>query len=255
MHALAAAGCAIIAGILAACGERDAPSPAVPPTALASAAQSPIWFICDGIDAPLLAVATRVGARVEIGRLDKMSGAEGARETYTVSTTEGAAGSVYTTLSRDGAEAAGVRAINTGVLENPGSAYTELVSTVTIDGETTSCRWLARTRVLGFTARRSFVINEDADGDLIYTTYDFADAANQEPIALSENQRSTPFSVEVRAGEERLSGNGAEFRFARAEYAYVVMLPRSGEGQVTVLRDGEAIQTEPIIAYQIGNAG
>src|SRR6185436_20100374 len=116
-------------------------------------------------------------------------------------------------------------------------------------------RWLPRTRVAGFTGRRSFVIHEDADGDLIYTTFDFANAATQ-PIDQSDNGRSTAFSVEARDGREQLRADSAEFSFnGRGVFSYRIDLSlAAGTGTLKVLRNGAEVQSEPLTAFLVGQA-
>lgn len=237
--------------LLAACGpapQRSAETPALPP-----AAAGP-WFICDGVDAPALLVFERDGDQVRVAEYDKPNGAITARHEFTVGAEEGAAGSVYTTLLRDGAEAGAVRALNPGMLETPGAAYTAPISSVRIGERTVSCRWLPRTRLMGFTGRRSIVVSEDADGDLIYASYDFATAAQARPIELSDNARTTAFSLEARDGAETVDANGARFQFqADVETEIVVTRARDGTGRVEVRRHGpQPLQSEQLIAAQLG---
>jgi hypothetical protein len=140
------------------------------------------------------------------------------------------------------------------MLETPGAAYTLPFTSVRLGEREISCRWMPRTRVFGFTGRRSFVVHEDQDGDLIYTTYDFPAAAQAQQIELSENGRSTTFSVEVRGGEEQMSPNGVTYRFAGdSGYAYIVTLNRDGTGQLDVTREAAEVQSEPLIAYLQGD--
>lgn len=243
---------AVIAALaLGACGRPDAPPPLPEPVQVAA----PPWFICDGIDAPALLVFEREGETVHVSEYDKPNGAIVARTDYTAGAAEGAAGSTYTTLLADGVEAGAVRQINPGMLEAPGAAYTPPYTSVQLGERTISCRWLPRTRVFGFTGRRSFVVHEDASGDLIYTTYDFAAAATTTPIELSENARTTAFSVEVRDGAEDVRPDGADFRFiGRDGYAYLVAIGRDGTGRLDVQRTGETVQSEPLVAFQEGAA-
>lgn len=234
----------------AACGQPQQPPAAseAPPEATS------IWFICDVIDAPVLFVLEREGGVVRIAEYDKPNGAIVDRTEYSAAAVEGAAGSLYTTLQRAGAEAGVVRQVNPGMLETPGAAYTAPFMSVRLGDREASCRWLPRTRVMGFTGRRSFVVHEDADGDLIYTSYDFVHAAQSRPVELSENGRTTTFSTEVRGGSENVSAQGAEFRFEADDgYSYLVTL-RHGEGSLRVLRDGAQLQEEPLIAFQQGAA-
>ncbi len=236
---------------VAACGRPEEPPP-LPETT--QAVQTP-WFICDGIDAPTLLLFHRDDETVRVAEYDKPNGALLDRYEYTLSEPEGAAGSVIYALQRDGADAGYARHVNPGMLEAPASAYTTPFTSVQLDEHTLSCRWLPRTRVLGFTGRRSFVVHEDADGDLIYTTYDFASAAQAQRIELSENGRTTTFSAEVRGGDEMMSPNGVSYRFAADDgIAYVLTLNRDGTGQLDVMRNGESVQSEPLTAYVQGSA-
>lgn len=240
---------------LAACGQTE-PPPTLPQaeTATAHAAPAP-WFICDAIDAPMVLVFQRDGDTVEVAQYDKPSGALAGRTSYGLGPGEGAAGSVYTALQQSGADVGHVREVNAGVIERPASAYTPLYASVRLGGREIACRWMPRTRVLGFTGRRSFVVHEDRDGDLIYTTYDFTAASAAQPIELSENGRSTTFSVEVRDGAETVSANGAEYRFnGQNGFSYVVSLDSAGAGRLDVLRNGATVQSEPLVAFVQGDA-
>lgn len=239
--------------LLAACGprpEQTAEAPGAP------AAVDHTWFICDAIDAPALFVFEREGDAVRVAEYDKPNGAIVTRHEFTAGAEEGAAGSVYTSLLRDGADAGAVRALNPGVLETPGAAFTTPISSVRLGDRTVSCRWLPRTRLMGFTGRRTIVVHEDADGDLIYTSYDFASAASAAAIELSDNARTTAFSLEVRGGEETLNADGVAFQFqADSETEIIVTEMRAAGGEVEVRRHGpNPTQTEQLIAAQTGEA-
>lgn len=211
------------------------------------------WFICDGVDAPSLFVIERDGDMIRLSEYEKPSGAIVIREDYAIGEQEGAAGSVYTRLLLSGVDAGAVRETNPSTLQTPGAAYTPRITEVRLDARAVTCRWLPRTRFFGVTGRRSFVVHEDADGDLIYTTFDFTAFPNS-PIELSENGVSTPFSVEARNGEEVVSANGVVFRFQGADgYAYVVAARRDGGGELNVTRNGETVQTEELVAFQLGD--
>ena len=240
--------------MLAACGQAEPPPP-LPQAQTATADAVPPWFICDAIDAPMVLVFQRDGETVEVAQYDKPNGALAQRTSYGLGAGEGAAGSVYTALQQNGVDVGHVREVNTGVIENPASAYTPLYTSVRLGERDIACRWMPRTRVLGFTGRRSFVVHEDRDGDLIYTTYDFTAASSAQPIELSENGRSTTFSVEVRDGAETVSANGAEYRFSGQNgFSYVVSLDSAGAGRLDVLRNGATVQSEPLVAFVQGDA-
>jgi hypothetical protein len=213
------------------------------------------WFICDAINAPVLLVFERDGNTARVAQYDKPNGALIQRTEYQIGDSEGAAGSIYTALSQNGVEAGHVRQINSGMLETPGAAYTPVFSSVRLGERDMSCRWLPRTRLIGFTGRRTIVVSEDADGDLLYHSYDFATAANAQAIDIAENGRTTTFSLEVRDGTERTDANGALYQFqADGETEIAVVVGRDGRGRVDVTRHGpNPAQSEDLIAYIQGS--
>ncbi len=241
----------VIALALAACGQSEPPPPLpeAPTNAIA-----PPWFICDAIDAPVLLVFERNGTTAQVAQYDKPNGALVQRTDYQIGAEEGAAGSVYTTLQQNGAEAGHVRQINPGMLETPGAAYTLPFTSVRLGERDVSCRWMPRTRLMGFTGRRTVVVHEDGDGDLIYSSYDFATASNARQIEVAENGRTTIFSLEVRDGTENMDANGSRFQFqADVETEIIVVSGRDGRGRVEVRRHGpNAVQTEDLVAYVQG---
>lgn len=241
-----------LAFALAACGQQQQ-APAPPDERIVVRVPAP-WFICDSINQPTVIVFNRNNGDVTTAEYGKADGEIVQRIGYFVGDEEGAAGSVITELVRDEGTDGSIRQLNPGMLENPGSAYTLPFSSVRLDGRDINCRWLPRTRVLGFNARRSFVVHEDADGDLIYTQYNFADAAGARPIELGENGRTTTFSVEIRAGAEQQTPQAQLYTFETQGFRYVVTLNRDGTGALDVSRDGVAMQTEPLIGYQHGTA-
>lgn len=240
--------------MLTACGPLEEPPPL--PDAPEAAAPA-TWFICDAINAPVLLVFEREGETIRVAQYEKPSGAIVARTEYTSGGEEGAAGSIYTTLMQNSAEAGAIRQINPGVLETPASAYTLPYTSVRLGARDIACRWMPRTRLMGFTGRRTIVVHEDQDGDLIYTSYDFASAADAEQVELSENGRSTTFSLEARDGAENVNAEGAAYTFrADAETDIVVTASRDGTGTVEVRRHGpQPVQTEPLVAFIQGDAG
>ena len=245
---------------LGAC-QRDEPAQA-PDTAPASvaarsnAATAP-WFLCDSLETPSVYVVAKSddGRRALLTEYSKADGRPAWRGEYDIGPGDGAAGSVFTPLMRGQQQAGNVRQINPGMLENPGSAFTTPYTSITLGERTLSCRWLARTRVMGFDERRTFVVHEDADGDLIYSTYDFSSAATQRPVDLAENSRTTGFSVEVRGGTETTGPGGSEYRFENGEILYIVTVPAQGPANVEVWRGDNQIQSEMLIAQQIGTGG
>lgn len=236
---------------LAACGQAEPPPPL--PEAPARQATAP-WFICDGIDAPAVLVFERDGQSVRTIEYDKPNGALIERQEYALGEPDPGAGSIFMALSHGGEAAGEIRQTNSGMLETPASAYTPRISSVRLGERNVQCRWLPRTRVIGFTGRRSFVVHEDADGDLIYTSFDFAAAAQAQPIDLSDNGQSSTFSAEVRGGVEDMSPNGAAYRFEGQDgFVYVITLSRDGTGRLDVQQNGQSVQSEDLIAFQEGS--
>lgn len=246
-HALLAA-----AALLCACGQSEPPPPL--PGAPAQTV-TPAWFICDAVNAPVLLVFERDGRTARVAQYAKPTGEIVQRTEYGLGEGDGAAGSIHTPLIQNGAEAGAIREINADALETPGSAYTPVYSSVRLGDREISCRWLPRTRLMGFTGRRTIVVSEDGDGDLLYHSYDFASAAEAQPIEVSENGRTTTFSLEVRDGAETLTPEGTRYAFrADVETDISVTLDPAGVGRVTVSRHGpDAVQTEDLIAYVIGS--
>lgn len=240
---------------LAACGQSAPPAPEAEQAAVAPTVPAP-WLICDALDAPVLLVfGAQTNGTTEVAQYDKPNGALVQRTTYTIGASEGAAGSVYTTLQQNGADVGYVRQVNSGMLETPASAYTPAYTSVRIGERDIACRWMPRTRLMGFTGRRTIVVSEDQDGDLLYHSYDFASAAQAQTIDLSENGRTTSFSLEARDGAETVNQNGARYTFQADVETEIVVSASNGAGTVEVRRHGpDPVQREDLIAYVEGNA-
>jgi hypothetical protein len=245
---------ALLLGLLAACSPAQAPPPLPPAPAL----NAP-WLICDAIDAPVILVFERDSATARVAQYDKPNGALVQRTEYQIGAEEAAAGSVYTTLMQNGADVGAIRQTNPGMLETPGSAYTTPLTSVRLGEREISCRWLPRTRLMGITGRRTIVVSEDGDGDLLYHSYDFAAAAEAQPIEIAENGRTTTFSLEVRDGVEQMDANGARYEFQSSNtFQITIVAPRNGTARIDVFaqnRGGGLFQSEDLIAYIEGAGG
>jgi len=238
-----------LAFALAACGQSDQPPPLAEPPADRVAAP---WFICDAIDAPVLLVFEREGSTARVAQYGKPNGEIVRRTEYQISGEEDELG--ITLLMQNGVAAGTISHVKSGLLETPGAAYTPFYVSVRIGDRDISCRWLPRTRLMGFTGRRTIVVSEDGDGDLLYHSYDFATAAEAQVIDIAEDGRTTTFSLEVRDGTEQTNGDGARYEFqADAETRILITTGRDGRGRVEVLRAGAApTQSEDLIAYVSG---
>ena len=104
---------------------------------------------------------------------------------------------------------------------------------------------MARTRFMGFSARRSFLITQTPDGGLEYQTFDARDAATARAVAPDGAPRSTTPSLDIKGGEETLDG----FVFRNKGYAYAVDI--TAPAAVRITRDGAPVATEPLIAWTV----
>jgi hypothetical protein len=213
----------------------------------------PPWFICDGLNEGAVFVFDRAATNdVRVAEYQKSDGSIVQRQGYFVGDEDGAAGSVNTELVRDSGSDGWVRLTNAGMLETPGSAYTPRFVSALLDGRDIQCRWLPRTRVAGFNARRSFVVHEDASGALTYTAYNFADAGNARAVDGAENARTTASSLELTGGVAGQTETATTYTFETQGFRYVLSLNRDGTGSLDVTRDGAPLSNEALIGYQQG---
>jgi hypothetical protein len=246
---------------LAACNAQPSASSAQPSAAANAAAASAAdagapavapWFICDGVDTPAIFEVEQAGSVVRIAEYSKPSGALANRSEYDEGEGDSAMSHTHYPLLREGRDAGYIAETSSGPLD-PGIAYTPVITEMQLGDRNISCRWMPRTRLLGFTGRRSFVIYEGDSGDLIYTTYNFADAAKQHSIDLSTYAQTTNFSLEVRSGAEHITPDHTEYRFTNNGYTYLITANKNQTGTLAVLHGGQQVQSEPITAFQAGS--
>ncbi|WP_407569406.1 hypothetical protein [Deinococcus altitudinis] len=224
---------------------------------------TPGWFLCDSLSGPTVSVMGWPDAR-GLSRLTTYSKAKAGQfvyRNYRVGEADAGAGQVYYPLSASGLNVAGqalesgsnvpaIGSFNTGALDHPEQALTPNIVTLN-SGETTGdCRWTLNTRLLGFDARRSFMVTETPAGQLRYQTFDFADPVR--PIQPDGVQRSSVPSLSIVGGSRTLSSTQETFVFQNAGYTYTVRVARQGRpaaASVTVSRGGQAVQTERLTGY------
>lgn len=214
------------------------------------------WAICDGVDAPQVIVLGQPDARgrSEVAVYSKREPGAYRYQAYLIGPGDPGAGQVYYPLTpRSGqAEAPGnVHAVNPGMLAEPRRAFTPTVGSVTLsDAGALSCRWLPGLRVLGFSARRSFTVTQDAQGRLTYQSYDFAAAAGTRPVPLGGFGQTTAASVTASGGRATRSGGTETFSFpGTGGYTYTVQVNDRGQGSLSVSQAGKVIQTERLNGY------
>lgn len=242
---------AALALALTACGQSNETPPALEPSVFVRT--PPPWFICDSINSGAVIVLDRNEAGdVRVAEYQKSDGSIVQRIGYFVGDEDGAAGSINTELVRDQGSDGWVRQTNAGMLETPASAYTPRFVSAQLDGRDIQCRWLPRTRVMGFTSRRSFVVSEDANGALTYTAYNFADSGGSRPVDGAENARTTAASLELSGGMAGETAEARTYTFETQGFRYLLSLNRDGTGSLDVTRDGAPLTNEPLIGYQQG---
>lgn len=242
---------AFLALALVGCNQEPA-APAAPEAEQVFVRVPPPWFICDSINSPAVIVFDRNPAGdVRVAEYQKSDGSIVQRIGYFVGDEDAAAGSVNTELVRDQGSDGWVRNTNAGMLETPASAYTTRFVSALLDGRDVQCRWLPRTRVMGFTSRRSFAVHEDASGALTYTAYNFTDASTR-PVDGRENARTTASSLELTGGVAGQTPEATTYTFETQGFRYVLSLNRDGTGSLDVTRDGAPLSNEPLIGYQRG---
>ena len=220
--------------------------------ALDSGAARQAWIICDGLAAGRLYVVGLPNATrgVTVTTYDKTSTAAPSSQDLTLGQPDPGAGQVYWPLTgTGGADAGNLHAINPGVLTSPVDAFTPTFTSAKIGAAETSCRWVARTRVMGFSARRTFLITQADDRTLTYQTFDFKDAAKAKPVEPDGAQRTSTPTLQIVGGHESAAG----FSFENNGYTYQVEAGPAG-ASVTVLKGGQQVQQEAMNAWTLAPA-
>ncbi|MDO1560314.1 hypothetical protein Q0812_12830 [Brevundimonas sp. 2R-24] len=230
-----------------------APTPAEDVTQPLPALSAPAWFICDAINQPVVLIAEQpVGDQVRIRRIDKTAPDRVTAQAYELGAEEGAAGSVFRSLTLDGAEAGHIRRLSVGVLADPNSATTPPVTSVRLADQELECRWLANTRLMAVTGHRTVLITDEAGSGLVFRSFNFADADTAQPVRPDGGQRSSTPSLELRGGEVMGTGAADSYLFPRGRFTYVINAARDGTGTVEIRRGAEVEGTDPILALELG---
>jgi hypothetical protein len=157
------------------------------------------------------------------------------------------AGQIYWSLSNaDGREVGQIHAFNPGMIDNPKDATIPTVTWLRINGAQWDCRWLQRTRLLGFSRRRALIVTEAPDGGLEYRTFDIKDAARLQRVQAAGVEQSTNASLDIQGGQER----GGRFVFRNGAYTYAITAAPAAV--ITVRKAGKTVATEPLVAWTVG---
>ena len=218
-------------------------------TYVADSSPRQAWFICDalGFNQVFVIGLPDGSSRIEVLAYDRNTPGTPTRQSFTLGEASPGAGQVYWPLTTGaGMDAGNLHAFNPGALSTPGAATTPTFTSARIGAVEASCRWVARTRMMGFSARRSFLITQAVDGGLEYQTFDAKDAGTAKPVAPDGAQRSTTPSLDIKGGELTPGG----FLFRNKGYAYTVTAGPAG-GHVDITKDESPIGSEPLIAWTI----
>jgi len=203
-----------------------------------------VWFLCDpiGIGSPsLVTLPNEQGVVFTLN--PKMKGSPGV---FHLGAPDPGAGQIYWPLNHPPYQPGNLHAFNPGVLASTEDAFTPTFTSINFGDSDLNCRWVARTRLMGFSNRRTFLVTQAADGGLEYRTFDFRDAPTAKAVEPDGAQRSTQPSLDIRGGRETTAG----FTFANKGYSYEVAAGPGG-GEVVISRHGERIATEDLIAWTV----
>ncbi len=210
------------------------------------------WIICDGLAAGQAYVVglPNASASLTVTGYDKTSTTAPLSQNLTLGAPDPGAGQVYWPLTGPAGVAAGnLHAFNPGALTSPADAFTPTFTSAKIGAAQTSCRWVARTRLMGFSARRTFLITQADDRTLTYQTFDFKDAATAKPVDPDGAQRTSTPTLQIVGGHESATG----FSFENNGYTYQVEAGPVG-ATVTVLKGGQQVQQETLAAWTLAPA-
>ncbi|MDR6788225.1 hypothetical protein J2Y58_001583 [Sphingomonas sp. BE138] len=212
---------------------------------------TPAVFVCDSTDRDRVLVLSPPD-RNRMATLTSLSkpGLVRYQTRVRVGAGDPGAGQIYYPLSTEaGREVGNVHAINPGMID--AGATTPTVTSVTYGRDTTGCRFVAQTRVLGATAKRSVqVVRSERDG-FVYRSYDHD--TDLPAIDTPGGGRDTRASLTITGGrlvEER--GGRRVYQFANGGYVYRVFASvdaSKGGGGVQVWQGGRMVLSEPFAAY------
>jgi hypothetical protein len=213
-----------------------------------SATVSPVWFICDPMTDDGVIVMTlpdRFGRVTPATPLVK-----GEPAYYGLGAPDPGAGQIYWPLSTpDQGRIGQIHAFNPGMLTDPKAATTPTFTSIRIAGAQWNCRWLQRTRLMGFSFRRTVAITRNPNGELEYRTYDFKDARQAKQLDRNGPEQTTAPSLDIKGGRTTPRG----FEFEHNGSVYDVAADATG-ASITVRQRGRRVLREPLIAWTIAPA-
>lgn len=215
----------------------------------------PAWFICDGINRPVVHVVGALDAKSGITLWDySKRDFRTARTAYIVGNADAGAGSIYYPLfayPRGRQQLGTMRALNPGAFGAPARSTTATFSSIAIGRARTECRFLLDTRLQMFGGSRSVVITRERGG-YVYRSFDYNARLRPTP-----DGRSTAASLTLRGGQLIRGRGGIEagkdvYVFRNGAFGYRAFVSRNaaepGAG-LSVTRGGRTIATTIAAAY------
>lgn len=207
----------------------------------------PVWFVCAPVDGADMTVVGLPDSRRQVSIPQPLG--PSSPDVYKLGQADPGAGQVFWPLSTpDGKEVGNIHAFNPGALGDPKAATTPTFTSIRLSGAQWNCRWLERTRLMGFSTKRTVAVTQAPDGALEYRTFDFSDAGKLKRIDAGAEQTTTA-SLDVKGGEAIPSG----FAFRSGAYAYRITIDLPG-ARITVRKDGHVIAAEPLVAWTVSGA-
>ena len=215
-------------------------------------------LLCDGID----------GDRIRIVRMPNARGLSQlwtyrkrdfrpVGETVRLGDEDPGAGQIMRELRRPGGAAIGsVHSINPGLVGDAAATSLPTLSSVTLGGATTRCRWMPRGRVLYVDAKRTVLITSERDGRYTYRSYDHAKPGNA--VHTRGNGATSVATATVTGGRLVRSRPGEEaYEFLSGPWTYRLTASadnRAPGATITVLRSGKTKAIYLAVAYEMAAA-
>jgi hypothetical protein len=214
---------------------------------------SQVLFLCDGVDGDRVKLITTPDAK---GLSSMWTYAKPdfrtRREMVRVGNQDAGAGSVgWPLLDRADREIGSVRSFNPQMLGESDAAGLPSLRSIRVQGEVTRCRWLEKARVMLVTSARTVVVTRGRAG-YRYTSFDYA--KNGRVIQRSASVSSKP-TLSIGGGRLLLTRQNQErYEFPNGPWTYRIDASadnRAPGALLTVLKDGQIVQTSTASAYQL----
>lgn len=219
-------------------------------TAIAVPSPRAGWLVCDSVDSGWAALVGRLSAS-RVSAITLVAKATGAAATasYKVGPPDPGAGQIFYSLTRNGADAGNLHAVNPGLID-PSLPEPLNFTSISIDGHELGCRLVDNIRLMAVTARRGVTVTR-ANGHLVYRSFNFANpGAVVNPDGV---QKTNVPSLQINNGTvSYAAGGAATFRFVNGSYLYRIALPAgTAVGRLTVVRGGRTILSERLLGFTL----